>query len=318
MNSQHLGILVCCIVLITTAGCHHALVDADMGPPVEPPREVPVVPAGYTKIPPAPLDTPTQMLAQTATIFRGKLKEIHFTYDPCGGPRTQYVFGDASPLAGATIGPSVTLKVLGGQTPTGTWVSVSELPQLALDSEYVVFLRNTDWTYSPIVSNLIFRQETVGGRQVLVDPDGHLVTGWNEDGPSLSAEAVSEPVGLERRSIRAVWPVPPTQSAQSTSDTPDPRVVVRTAGSGDANQSAPSPAVTASELSITNKEIRASGMFARPTLAEAAVANQRSATTESLISAVTAAAERANIRIGGRLTLDPYWKCWSSTPTVKR
>lgn len=315
MNRHQLGILACCIILATTSGCRRAPVDADTGPPGEPQREEPVVPAGYAKIPPAPLDSPTQMLAQTATIFRGKLKEIHFTYDLCGGPRTQYVFGDSSSLVGVAVGPNVTLKVLGGQTPEGTWVSVSELPQLALDSEYVVFLRNTDWTYSPIVSNLVFRQETVDGRQVLVDPDGHLVTGWSEDGPSLSAARVSEPVGLQRRSMRAVRPVPP---AQSTTDSPNPRAVVSAAGAGNADQPAPSPAVTAAELSFTSEEIRASGMFARPALAEAAAVNQQSATTQSFVSAITAAAERANVRIGGRLTLEPYWKCWNSTPTVKR
>src|SRR5262249_55854946 len=140
MNRHQLGILACCIILATTSGCRRAPVDADTGPLGEPQREEPVVPAGYTKIPPAPLDTPTQMLAQTATIFRGKLKEIHFTYDLCGGPRTQYVFGDSSSLAGVAVDPNVTLKVLGGQTPAGRWVSVSELPQLALESEYVVFL----------------------------------------------------------------------------------------------------------------------------------------------------------------------------------
>jgi len=315
MDSHQLGVLACCLVLVTTSGCRHTPVDADTGPAGEPQRQEPVVPAGYIKIPPAPFDTPNQMLAQTAAIFHGKLKEIHFTYDLCGGPRTQYVFGDSSSLAGVAVASTVTLKVLGGHTPAGTWVSVSELPQLALDSEYVVFLRNTDWTYSPIVSNLAFRQETVGGRQVLVDPDGHLVTGWGDDGPVLSAELVSEPVGLHRRNMRTVRTALPPQS---TAGTPEPRTVVGVAGAGNAGQRAIMPATAAAELPITDEEIRASGMFARPALAEATMVTQRSATTKSLISAVTVAAERANVRIGGRLTLEPNWKCWNSTPTARR
>jgi hypothetical protein len=294
-------------------------VDADTGPPGEPPREEPAVPAGYRKIAPGPVDSPTQMLSQTAAIFRGKLKEVHFTYDLCGGPRTLYVFGDSSSLAGVAVEPNVTVKVLGGQTPAGTWVSVSELPQLALDSEYVVFLRNTDWTYSPIVSNLVFRQETVGGRQVLVEPEGHVVTGWGEDGPTLSAATVSGPVGHQRRSLRDVPRPPPPPHA--TSGTTDPRTVVSAAGAGNADRPTTNDAgaaVTASASSMTAENIRASGMFARPALTESAVANEPSVTTESFVASVTAAAERANVRIGGRLTLEPYWKCWNSTPTVKR
>jgi hypothetical protein len=317
MYHHKLRILACCAILAATGGCRRP-VDTDTGPPGEPPREEPAIPAGYKKIAPAALGSPTQMLSQTATIFRGKLKEIRLAYDLCGGPRTHYVFGDASALAGVAVDPNVTLKVLGGQTPGGKWVSVSELPQLALDSEYVVFLRNTDWTYSPIVSNLVFRQEIVGGRQVLVEPEGHVVTGWGADGPTFSAAAVSEPVGFQRRRLRDVSRPPPTP--HTTSGTPDPHAVVSAAGAGGANRPAPNDAAGADTAasSMTERDIRASGMFARPALTEAAVANEQSVTTESFVSSVTAAAERANVRIGGRLTLEPYWKCWNSTPTVKR
>src|SRR5262245_49926447 len=99
MRHLKLGIFACCASLVA-AGCQRTPVDANPGPPGEPPREEPAIPAGYSKIAPAPADTPAQMLAQTATIFRGKLKEIRFAFDLCGGPRTQYVFGDASSLAG--------------------------------------------------------------------------------------------------------------------------------------------------------------------------------------------------------------------------
>jgi hypothetical protein len=317
MYRHKLRVLACCAILATISGCR-APVDGDTGPPGEPPREEPVVPAGYTKIAPAPLDSPTQMLSQTATIFRGRLKDVRLTYDLCGGPRTLYVFEDSASLAGVAVESNITLKVLGGQTPAGTWVSVSELPQLALDSEYVVFLRNTDWTYTPIVSNLVFREETVGGRQVLVEPEGHVVTGWGEDGPTLSAATVSEPVGQQRRSLRDARQMPPPYT---TSGTPDPRAVASPARAGNADRptpNAPGASLTASGSLISAESIRASGMFARPALTEAAVANEQSVTTESFVSLITAAAQRAKLQIGGRLTLDPYWKCWSSTPTVGR
>ena len=149
-------------------------------------------------------------------MFRGTLKDVRFTFENCAGPRTDfsYVFSDASPLLGTRVDSAVSVKVLGGPTPNGTWVNVTELPELALDSEYVVFLRNTDWTFSPIVGNLAFRVETLAGREMLVDPSGRAVTGWGDDGPVLSATAVSDVVGNRRRGYQSV-------EASPTSPTPD-------------------------------------------------------------------------------------------------
>src|SRR5215204_1079328 len=81
----------------------------------------PVVPAGYQKISPAPIDDSAQMLAQTSTIFRGSLKSVQFTYDGCTGPRTNYVFSDSDSLMGDQVLSTVTLRVLGGPTPEGKW-----------------------------------------------------------------------------------------------------------------------------------------------------------------------------------------------------
>ena len=86
----------------------------------EPPRPEPVVPAGYQKIAPAPIDSSEQMLAQTATIFRGVLKDVRFTYDDCAGPRTTYVFSDSTTLMGTQVQPQVTVRVFGGPTPYDT------------------------------------------------------------------------------------------------------------------------------------------------------------------------------------------------------
>ena len=37
---------------------------------------------------------------------------------------------------------------------------------------------------------------------------------------------------------------------------------------------------------------------------------------DALTEAVKAAAEKEHIRIGGRVALDPNWRCWSTTPTT--
>jgi hypothetical protein len=37
---------------------------------------------------------------------------------------------------------------------------------------------------------------------------------------------------------------------------------------------------------------------------------------DALLVAARAAADREHLKIGGRVTLDPNWKCWSFTPTA--
>jgi hypothetical protein len=254
------------------------------------------------------------MLAQTAAVFRGSLKTVQFTYDGCAGPRTNYVFSDSSSLLGTAVDSTVTLKVLGGPTPAGRWVGVSELPKLALDSEYVVFLRNTDWTFSPIVGNLVFRMETIAGREVLVHPDGHAVTGWGSDGPELSAAAVSDVVGSKRHGYKA--------SGAQTEDQP-------TSGSPNANGAPTSRDNNAAAIGMprtqdsplarapSSEQIRTAGLFARPALVASSIANEPTVSLDSLVTGVRTAADRAQVNIGGRLTLEPHWKCWSSTPTAR-
>jgi hypothetical protein len=278
-----------------------------------PPLQEPAVPPGYQKIPPASASDSRQMLAQTATVFRGSLKSVQFTYDSCSGPRTNYVFSDSSSLLGTTVDSTVTLKVLGGPTPAGRWVGVSELPKLALDSNYVTFVRNTDWTFSPIVGNLVFRVETIAGREVLVHPSGHAVTGWGPDGPLLSASPVSAVVGSKRHGYRSADT--PSAGDQPASGSPDAKgdsgsrnntqvAVPRTQDSPLAR--APSP-----------QQIREAGLFARPELVASAIANESPVSLDAFVSGIRTAAESAQVKIGGRLTLDPNWKCWSSTPTAR-
>lgn len=253
------------------------------------------------------------MLAQTATIFRGSLKSVQFTYDDCAGPRTNYVFSDSDSLLGDKVQATVTLRVLGGPTPDGKWVGVSELPTLALDSEYVTFLRNTDWTFSPIVGSLVFRVETIAGREVLVDPNGRAVTGWGADGPLLSAAPVSEVVGTKLRGYKGSDA--PAKDDRPTTAASDPKGELRSAESA-----TPPPASTRDSLlarAPSLDETRRAGLFARPAILPSAIANEPTVSIDSFVVATRVAADRAQVNIGGRLTLDPSWKCWRSTLTAK-
>ncbi|HEX9016796.1 MAG TPA: hypothetical protein VF960_12460, partial [Chloroflexota bacterium] len=196
----------------------------------------------------------------------------------------------------------------------GTWVSVSGIPKLALGAEYVVFLRNTDWTLSPIVGDLIFRRETEGSRELLVDPTGRAVTGWNEDGPVLSAAVVSEPVGHKVRGYRGSEA---RAGAGAATGGTDPGTTVQPAA-GNPPPPAPGPS-GGSKLSRAPSpdEIVKAGLFSRPPLNAGAIGREQPATVESLLAAVRSAAARANVNIGGRLAFAPYWRCWSFTKTTR-
>jgi hypothetical protein len=48
-----------------------------------------------------------------------------------------------------------------------------------------------------------------------------------------------------------------------------------------------------------------------------AIAHEQTVSVDTFIAAIRETAAREQLRIGGRLTLDPNWKCWSSTRTVE-
>jgi hypothetical protein len=274
--------------------------------------EEPALPAGYRKIPPGSYDTSDQILRQTGAIVRGTLEDVHFEFDKCGGPRTVYRFTDASSIVGTAVNRELTVKALGGVLPNGNWLSVSTVPRLALDSEYVLFLRNTDWTFSPVLANMAYRREVVGGRELLVDALGRAVTGWGDGGATVSTAVISEPVGRQRhgyrRSVRenASSPTAPDPQASVTRGRAPEQSPIAAAGKRPAYAYSPSP-----------EEIRTSGMFARPAVSVENLPNVQAASTDSLVSSATEYAQRAGVQIGGRLTLEPLWRCWSSTNTSK-
>jgi hypothetical protein len=291
-----------------------------------PPLAEPVIPPGYKKIAPGSVDTSDAILSQTAAIIEGDVSDVNFTYDGCAGPRTNYVITGARTLVGTEVPSQVTIKILGGPMPNGSWIKVSELPKLALDSHYVIFLRNTDWTFSPVVGDLALRREVIGGREVLVHPEGHAVVGWGSSGPVLSAQPVTAPVGGRvhgYRKVATAATAPPAASGSSAlftdsdaqmrpanADTPSPgksRLPVVSSGSSLAQ--APSAA-----------DIRSAGLFARPPIFADGASSERNLSTVTLIAAVKTTVERGNHVINGRLTLDPLWRCWDITPeaTISR
>ena len=282
----------------------------------EPARAEPALPAGYVKTPPAPAQTSRAILSQTAAVFIGRVVSVKHTFDDCAGPRTNYVISEARSLFGTEVPSQVTLSVFGGPTPRGTWMSSDDLPHLALDGRYTVFLRNTDWTFSPILRNLAFRSETVAGREVLVDSEGRLVTGWGASGPVLSEAIVSEAVGRHARGYRDVQAG--VRNDVAVSGVPAGAAPELRRGPARAGGAAAELPDLGTDRSLTRDELVRSRLFERPalTLGLPAETGRDALSPEALVSAVRAESDRIGVRVGGRVALHPYWRCWSSTPTT--
>ena len=81
----------------------------------------------------------------------------------------------------------------------GTYVEVSELPRYVLGGRYLLFLRNTDWRYSPVLGDDAYRFERIAGKETLVSTSGRAVTGLGADGIETNTAALTEPVRAASR-----------------------------------------------------------------------------------------------------------------------
>lgn len=59
----------------------------------------------------------------------------------------------------------------------------------------------------------------------------------------------------------------------------------------------------------------AGGMFQIPTLQELKFDKEYPISTDSLLQLIKVEATRSKIEIKGRVSLQPYWRCWEITPT---
>ena len=255
------------------------------------------------KIAPRAFESMHDILEQTAAVVEGEVSDIAFAFDDCAGPRTQVKVVNARSVLGTPVESEIVLSLFGGPAPDGRWFRASEMPRFALGSRYLFFMRNTDWTFAPVIGEMAYRVETIAGRAVLVNGLGQAVTGLSESGIETNTIALTEPTGTRHRALR-----------------PD-------AGhdGGGANERAPTTiaqnAASDSELpprryGPSAREIAASGRFARPAVLPGATADavEHALAPAAFIDAIKQRADREQLRIGGYLELRPLWRCWGVTP----
>ena len=255
------------------------------------------------KIAPRAFESMRAILEQTAAVVEGDVSDIAFDFDDCAGPRTKVKVVNAHSVLGTTVTTEIVLSIFGGPTPDGHWFRASEMPRFALGSRYVFFIRNTDWTFAPIIGELAYRLETIAGRSVLVNGNGQAVTGLSETGIETNTVPLTEPTGNRYRALR------PEAGRGGQADHGESDRVPTVVGTADGELLPPS-------YGPSPREITASGQFARPAILPTATGDavKDALTPAAFIAAIKQNADREQVRVGGYLALQPLWRCWAITP----
>ncbi len=125
---------------------------------------------------------------QTAAIVQGVVADIYYEYSEEQGPWTNVILTDVRPIAGEAPG-KIEIRHFGGPLPNGALMVAAELPVFVTGKEYIVFLRNTAWSVSPVVGDLALRVDKSDAGEVVVNSDGQPVIGISprglEYGPAI-------------------------------------------------------------------------------------------------------------------------------------
>jgi hypothetical protein len=256
---------------------------------------------------PESFDRIESLVKQTSAIVRGQVTGVSYSYDDCLGPRTVVSLSGVERLAGTSVDDHISLVTFGGKLPNGKFVTASELPRYVEGASYVLFLFNRDWRFSPVIGDLAFREETIGGRKVLVDSDGFGVSGIGKSGIERNTARLTEPAlnrfGSERASMvvdAVAEPLAATPCKAGTKCEPPTT-------DGDA---------AARELLPQGRPL---AIAARPAILPGIGAADVSAaiTIDELVAGIGRAADESGQRIQGQVQFKPRLGCMRFTPTAR-
>lgn len=141
---------------------------------------------------PQAADTLPRAIEQTSAVVEGVVTRIEYEYTEEDGPWTVVTLSRTQAHLGKA--PSeVKIRQFGGPLPNGDTLVVAEHTEFLQGKQYLVFLRNTAWNLSPVVSQYALRVETVEGRQFLVNDEGQTVVGVGQSGLEFSSRLFSRP-----------------------------------------------------------------------------------------------------------------------------
>ena len=111
-------------------------------------------------------------------MIEGRINEITSTYDPVIGPRENIAFSNIQTHFGNSVASSFVVRNMRGLLPgepEKTYIESPHLPRFERDGHYLIFLSKEPWFYSPVVLDGAIRVETVAGKEVLIDQQGHAL-----------------------------------------------------------------------------------------------------------------------------------------------
>jgi hypothetical protein len=249
---------------------------------------------------PRPFTSMESLISQLHAIVEADVASISFDYLDCQGPRTLVRLENVRTLLGGRTESTLTLRTFGGYLPNGHYVYASELPRYVLHGRYILFLRNNDWKFSPVIGDLAFREETVAGRAVLLDSDGVAVSGVGEAGILRDTPQLTEVVGRHVKGTISTHEITPNNR--------EGEVTPCEAGK---------PCSDANRDRKRSIDLEQSGRFSPPNVLSTASAEHVSAaiSVDEMIDRMKRFAETYNVRFDGRLQMEPRIGCWNVTPT---
>jgi hypothetical protein len=253
---------------------------------------------------PRPFTTMESLLPQLHSIIEANVASIDYDYLDCQGPRTVVRLENIKTLLGGRTESTLTLRTFGGYLPNGHYVYASEMPHYVLGAHYILFLRNNDWKFSPVIGDLAFRTETIAGKTVLLDSDGAAVSGVSEVGILRETPQLTEAVGQRVKGTVATRDIMPREKEGE-------------ATSCEAGKSCEAPNKENAERRST--DLTETGRFARPgVIANVTAADVSAAiSTSEMVDRIKRFAEAYNVRFDGNLQTEPRMGCWNVTPTQR-
>ena len=120
-----------------------------------------------------------EFLAKSALVVRATASSVDpYAYDSASKLAYTYVmFKIDEILLGNYSEESLEFWLPGGILPNGHLSDFSTVPQVVQNDTYLLFIKNGKYDMSPFVGDTlgVFREESISGETVYVDPDGHLL-----------------------------------------------------------------------------------------------------------------------------------------------
>ena len=125
-------------------------------------------------------DSLAELVGNSAAVVLVKVLDINYAAqdDATGIARTAVTAKRVEALKGDLSHEQFVFHLYGGSKRDGGWTRVSTNPDFAVGHTYVIFIRSTDYRYSPFMpgARAVLREVGEGPNAAFVDRDGHLIT----------------------------------------------------------------------------------------------------------------------------------------------